>query len=162
MTKSAEAEFVTNRDRAERANRAGAILLVRLHTDASRDRGFAVYYPDRQGTSKGMTGPSASVIEKSREAAEAVHGGMAAVLQGALPDNGVRGDSRTFMGSRQGALTGSIFSRVPVVLIEMVVLTDSADASFIKTDAGQERMAQAIADGVNRFVAAPTGGDNKP
>jgi len=162
MTKSAEAEFVTNRDRAERANRAGAVLLVRLHTDASRGRGFAVYYPDRQGTSAGMTGPSTLVIEKSRQAAEAVHGGMAAVLQGALPDNGVRGDSRTFVGSRQGALTGSIFSRVPVVLIEMVVLTDSADASFIKTDAGQRRMAQAIAEGVRRFVAAPTREDNRP
>jgi N-acetylmuramoyl-L-alanine amidase len=162
MTKSAEAEFVSNRDRAERANRAGAVLLVRLHTDASRGRGFAVYYPDRQGTWNGMTGPSALVIDKSRQAAEAVHGGMATVLQGALADNGVRGDSRTFVGSRQGALTGSIFSRVPVVLIEMVVLTDSADASFIQTDAGQQRMAQAIADGVHRFVATSTTEDNTP
>src|SRR5207247_2833776 len=81
MTKSAETEFVTNRDRAERANRARAVLLVRLHTDANRGRGFAVYYPDRQGTSNGMTGPSASVIVKSRKAAEAVHVGMAAALQ---------------------------------------------------------------------------------
>jgi len=39
-----------------------------------------------------------------------------------LKDGGVRGDSKTLIGSKQGALTGSIFSQVPIVTIEMVVL----------------------------------------
>ena len=50
-------------------------------------------------------------------------------------------------------LTGSIFSEVPVVTIEMVVLSDASDAEFIKTEEGQRRMADSIADGVTRFVA---------
>ena len=157
MTKSAEDELVRNRDRAEFANRAGAALMLRLHCDASQERGFAIYYPDRPGrTRDGATGPHETVIEGSRRAAAAIHAGMAEGLQGALQDNGVRTDYQTKVGREQGgALTGSIFSKVPVVTIEMVVLSDQQDAEFIKAEAGQRRMAEAIADGVTRF-ASPT------
>ncbi|HEX8188667.1 MAG TPA: N-acetylmuramoyl-L-alanine amidase [Pyrinomonadaceae bacterium] len=155
LTKSSEEELVRNRDRALVANRAGAALMIRLHCDASAERGFAVYYPDRQGRAKdGTVGPGRDVIEGSRRAAEAVHAGLAEGLRGALDDNGVRTDYQTKVGRDQGgALTGSIFSEVPVVTIEMVVLSDAADAGFIKTEEGQRRMAEAIADGVTRFVA---------
>jgi N-acetylmuramoyl-L-alanine amidase len=154
LTKEAEDELVRNKDRALVANRARAALMIRLHCDASQERGYAVYYPDRQGrASDGTTGPSAEVIEGSRRAAEALHSALAEGLAGALNDNGVRTDYQTKVGHEQGgALTGSIFSDVPVVTIEMVVLSSPQDADFIKTEAGQQRMAEAIADGVTRFV----------
>jgi N-acetylmuramoyl-L-alanine amidase len=154
MTKSSEEELVRNKDRALVANRARAALMLRLHCDASAARGFAVYYPDRRGRAKdGTAGPAPSVIEESRRAAEAVHSGLAEGLSGALSDNGVRTDYQTKVGREQGgALTGSIFSEVPVVTIEMVTLSDPADAEFIKTEEGQRRMADAIADGVARYV----------
>ena len=155
LTKASEDELVRNKDRALVANRARASLMIRLHCDASAERGFAVYYPDRRGRARdGTTGPGAGVIEESRRAAEAVHAGLADGLSGALNDNGVRTDFQTKVGREQGgALTGSIFSEVPVVTIEMVVLSDAADAEFIKTEEGQRRMADAIADGVARFAA---------
>jgi N-acetylmuramoyl-L-alanine amidase len=155
LTKSSEEELVRNKDRALIANRARAALMIRLHCDASAERGFAVYYPDRPGKAKdGTTGPARDVVEGSRRAAEAVHAGLAEGLKGALNDNGVRTDYQTKVGREQGgALTGSIFSEVPVVTIEMVVLSDPADAEFIKAEEGQRRMAEAIADGVARFVA---------
>ena len=154
LTKSEEQELVRNRDRALVANRAGAALMIRLHCDASVERGFAVYYPDRQGRAKdGTVGPPARVVEASRRAAEAVHAGMSEVLEGELGDNGVRTDYQTKVGREQGgALTGSIFSEVPVVTVEMVVLSDPLDADFIKREAGQQRMAEAIAAGVARFA----------
>jgi N-acetylmuramoyl-L-alanine amidase len=154
LTKSSEDELVKNKDRALVANRARAALMIRLHCDASAERGYAVYYPDRQGRAKdGTTGPARSVIDESRRAAEAVHAGLAEGLAGALNDNGVRTDYQTKIGREQGgALTGSIFSEVPVVTIEMVVLSDGTDAEFIKRDEGQRRMAESIADGVARFV----------
>src|SRR5919205_638207 len=154
MTKSSEKELVRNRDRALVANRARAALMIRLHCDASAERGFAVYYPDRQGRAKdGAAGPTPDVIEGSRRAAEAIHAGLAEGLAGALNDNGVRTDYQTKVGRQQGgALTGSVFSKVPVVTIEMVVLSDAADAAFIKTEEGQRRMAESIADGVTRFA----------
>lgn len=148
LTKSKENELVKNKDRARIANEANAVLMVRLHCDASSDSGFAIYYPDRQGTKDGVTGPSETVMQRSHQAADSVHAAMAQALQGILKDGGVRGDSQTLIGSKQGALTGSIFSQVPVVTIEMVVLQNKSDAEFIKTSAGQQKMARAIAAGV--------------
>jgi N-acetylmuramoyl-L-alanine amidase len=152
MTKSAEEQVVTNKQRAMIANQAKAALMIRLHCDASTDSGYAVYSPDRQGTVQGVTGPAQEVIQQSRVAAESVHKGMASVLAGILKDGGVRGDSKTFVGSKQGALTGSIFSQVPAVLVEMVVLSNKEDAEFIKTEAGQMKMAQAIAEGIKLYL----------
>lgn len=154
LTKPAERTMVTNVERARIGNAARAVLVVRLHCDASADSGFAIYHPDRQGTAHGRTGPGADVMRTSAAAADSMHVSMAALLAGKLKDGGVRGDSRTAIGEKQGALTGSIFSEVPVVLIEMVTLSNKHDATFIKGAAGQSLMAQAIARGVARYVAA--------
>jgi N-acetylmuramoyl-L-alanine amidase len=154
LTKQRENELVRNADRAGIANRAGAALMVRLHCDATNGSGFTLYYPNRQGTVSGVTGPSEAVMRRSRAAAEALHRGMAPVIGTRLRDGGIRGDADTFVGARQGALTGSIFSRVPVVTIEMVVLGAQSDADFITSAAGQELMARAIAAGVDQVVAS--------
>jgi N-acetylmuramoyl-L-alanine amidase len=152
MTKSRERELVRNRERARIANDAGAALMIRLHCDASTERGYALYFPDRAGTAEGRTGPTPDVMRASRAAADSIHAGMAERLRGVLVDGGVRGDSRTYVGGRQGALTGSIFSEVPVVTVEMVVLSDASDARFAKSSAGVARLAAALADGVGRYV----------
>jgi len=152
MTKSKQDTLVRNRDRAEIANHAGASLLVRLHTDTGRDSGFVVYYPDRPGTAQGRTGPSDSVMAASARAAKAVHAGMVELLAGHLHDGGILGDSRTDIGGKQGALTGSIFSNVAVVTVEMAVLTHPSDAKFMESDAGVALVADAIAGGVARYV----------
>lgn len=152
MTKAREDQVVTNKERAMIANLAKAGLMIRLHCDASTDSGYAIYSPDRQGTVQGVTGPTQEVITQSKIAADIVHKGMAQVLDGVLKDGGVRGDSKTFVGSKQGALTGSIFSQVPAVLVEMVVLSNALDAEFIKTEDGQMKMAKAIAEGIKLYL----------
>ena len=161
MTKPTERTMVTNIARAEVANRAGAGLAVRLHCDASTDSGYAIYYPDRLGTAHGKTGPDSSVMRSSHAAAESMHVSMARIIGASLKDGGVRGDSKTAVGSKQGALTGSIFSTVPVVLVEMVTLSNKRDAAFIKTAKGQATMAQAIADGIARYVPVSSPGRKK-
>jgi hypothetical protein len=111
---------VRNAERAHIANDGGAALMVRLHCDVGSGTGFTLYFPDRQGTAEGRTGPTRAVMERSRRAALVLDSAMAAELAPRyLRDGGVLGDSRTAIGSRQGALTGSIFSRVPVVTVEM-------------------------------------------
>jgi N-acetylmuramoyl-L-alanine amidase len=154
MTKRAERQIVTNVERARAGNRARAALMVRLHCDASADSGYAIYYPDRTGTSQGRVGPSEDVLRRSAAAAESLHASMAPMLAGRLKDGGVRGDSKTAVGGKQGALTGSIFSEVPVVLVEMVTLSNQRDARFIKDARGQSSMAQAIAHGIGRYAPA--------
>lgn len=149
LTKSREKEFVKNRKRAEIANAFGADLHVRLHCDSEGGTGFWTYFPDRQGTdSTGKRGPSGSVIVACKEKAPKFHAALAVGLKGALRDNGCQPDVRTFVGGKQGALTGSIWSQVPVVLVEMCVLSNAKDEAFLTSEKGQDQMAQALAAGV--------------
>lgn len=148
LTKKTEAEFVTNENRAAVANDAHANLFLRLHADAGSSTGFTIYYPRKEGSAHGRTGPDADVLRSSAAAATAFHKAFAAALQGRLKDNGIRGDEETFIGGRQGALTGSIFSKVPTVLVEMVFLTNPTDAEWIKKESNQILMAKALAAGV--------------
>lgn len=150
LTKQSEREMVTNKKRAEIANQSHADLLLRIHADAGGGRGYTVYYPRRQGRVNGVTGPSERVLHISAQAAKPFHQGIAAALQGQLNDNGLRGDEQSFVGGKQGALTGSIYSEVPTVLIEMCFLDNAHDADWIRTSENQERMAQAIVRGVLR------------
>ncbi len=148
MTESHEGEFVRNRRRAEIANGAKADLMVRLHCDASSKPGFAVYFPDRQGKSEGRTGPSSDVLRRTAPLALRFHKALAAGLLGKLADQGLQSDINTAVGSKQGALTGSIFSEVPVVLVEMATITLAHDEAFMLSSQGQKTMAESLAAGV--------------
>ncbi len=152
MTKASEEQIVTNRHRAEIANSAHAVLLLRLHCDSNAPSGITTYYPDRQGTRFGVTGPSAEIIQRSHDAALVFQHAVAQSLHGALPNGGVKGDSATFVGGKQGALTGSIFARVPALTVEMCVLTNAHDYAFIRTAQGQELMARALEAGVLAYA----------
>ncbi|HEX8077623.1 MAG TPA: N-acetylmuramoyl-L-alanine amidase [Chthoniobacterales bacterium] len=152
MTKKSETEFVANKDRAGVANAAEADLFVRLHADAGAASGFTVYYPSHPGRAHGLTGPSPEVLASSKAVAARFHNAFAEALRGKLKDNGLRGEQGTLIGGRQGALTGSIFSKVPTVLVEMVFLTTAKDAEWIKQDANKATIAAALAAGVRANV----------
>jgi len=158
LTKSSENENVTNRRRAEIANAAGADIMLRLHCDAAPNPGFALYYPDRAGTKYGQTGPPASVRDASRTAADAMYRGMKQALTGHVRPRGLHGDSATYIGSKQGALTGSIFAQVPVVTIEMCVLTVASDERFINSAAGQQKMVEALLAGLETYFGERNSG----
>lgn len=153
MTKSREDEHVTNRRRAEIANEAGAMVMLRLHCDAGPASGFEIFHPDRPGTRDGFTGPTPEVIAASRALAAPLYRGMAEVLEPDHPGRGIAGDSKTFVGSKQGALTGSIFARVPTLLVEMGVLTNPRDERFLVSPAGQRRLVEAMVRGLERVAA---------
>jgi N-acetylmuramoyl-L-alanine amidase len=91
-------------------------------------------------------------LAKSQTLANTLHDGMADVLQDSLRDRGVKGESHTRIGRINGALTTSIFSEVPTATVEMVFLTNPGDANFIKSEAGQNKMAEALAKGVKNYL----------
>lgn len=150
MTKKAMNEFVANRQRAEIANQAKAKLMIRLHCDATSGRGLTIFFPNQQGIKDGFLGPPMSIVQSSRQIAETMHSALGKSLGGTLPVHQLKTDCQTRIGSRQGALTGSIFSRVPIILIEMVNLSDNNDACFITTKNGQLWLAQAMAEAIDR------------
>jgi N-acetylmuramoyl-L-alanine amidase len=144
MTKSRSDEFVKNRSRSEIANKAKADLMVRLHCDSEGSSGFAIYAPTKPGISKGTRGPSPDVIASSVAAAKVFHKRYAEGLAGVLTDRGLKPDTATAVGAKQGALTGSVFSEVPVLLIEMGVLTNPHDEKILASEKGQDQVAEAI------------------
>ena len=152
LTKKTEKEFVTNRHRAEIANSAAASLFLRLHADEGDSTGFTVYYPSRRGNWHGIEGPSAEVLSSSKRAAANFHRAFAASLSGKLKDNGLRGEEGTLIGGKQGALTGSIFSEVPTLLVEMIFLTSRHDAEWIKQESNKRAMVDALAAGVHALL----------
>ena len=152
FTKQSENQYVTNRRRAEIANHYHAALFIRLHCDTGAGRGYTWYYPDRAGRKGGVVGPPVAVQRASREAAGILNAAMRPVLRGYLRSNPIKTDASTFVGGRQGGvLTGSIYARVPTALIEMCFINQSSDARFIASRGGQERMAQALAEGIARW-----------
>ena len=157
LTKHREGERVTNRRRAEIANDFRADLMLRLHCDAAPGvTGISTYYPDAEGRAPdGARGPARAVMADSRRLGRLFHAAMMRELKGALADRGLLTDRETGIGAKQGgALTGSIYSRVPVLLVEMCVLTSPHDEAFIATAAGEESMARALFEGVRAALAA--------
>lgn len=152
LTKPSEETFVRNRARAEVANHAHAALMLRLHCDSSNGSGFAVYYPDRVGKAEGHHGPSANVIALSKAAAAKVHATYARRTKGMLRDNGLLPDIKTAVGKPRGALIGSVFSKVPVVLVEMCTLTSVSDEAVFTSQTTRRIVVEALALGVVRAV----------
>lgn len=152
LTKPAEETMVKNRQRAEIANHAHANLLLRLHCDAEGGSGFATYYPSQPGKVNGKRGPSKWVIQTSHRLGKPFHSAAIASLAGELPDRGLLTDLHTAVGAKQGALTGSIYSQVPVLLVEMVVLTNPKDEAFLRDQDGFEKLAEALRAGVHAAV----------
>ena len=152
MTKDKEMEFVKNRDRSAIANKAKSDLMVRLHCDSVSGSGFAVYIPKKKGKAQGKTGPSDSIIKSCAKVGPIFHGELVAMLKGKLKNNGLLPDTATAVGGKYGALIGSIFSEVPVVLIEMCRLSNKKDEAFIASEEGQLTMAKALASATLKVV----------
>lgn len=154
MTKSSLEQMVKNKARSDIANKANADLFIRFHCDAAAGSGFATYYPTQQGKSQGVTGPSLELLKKLKPIATRFHETLELEMKGHLNSHGLKSDLKTAIGGKQGALTGSIFSKVPVLLVELVVLTNPKDEAFIANKKNQDLYADALAKAV---AAAVTG-----
>lgn len=156
LTKRRVRERVTNRRRAQIATAFRADLMLRLHCDASQGSGFAIYHPDRPGRAPdGAAGPAQRVCRESSVAAQAFHSAFRNALAGLFTDNGVLPDTKTAIGKRQGALTGSIHATQPVILVELCVLTNPDDERKVLSKHGFERVVNALVAGC---MAVPDGG----
>ena len=140
MTRTTNDVDISNRERAEIANRAGADLFIRVHGDGAGD-------PDVHGASTLYPAGNSwvSPIEvRSKRAAERVQAALVAATGAA--DRGIAGRSD---------ITGFNWAKVPSVLVECGFLSNPAEDKLLSGDDYRKSVADGIADGVMEYLRAP-------
>ncbi len=142
-----------NRLRALIANQSGAFLFVRLHADAPSGVA-AIYYPQAH--------PDQLLAQTSQLVAEYVWTQIKTVLPISIRRGGVISESKTAIGAKQGRLlTGSRYSKIPVITIEMVPM-DKNGKNWISQKKNQQILAQAIIMGIYHYYQHSRQHQNNP
>lgn len=137
MTRTTEDVRISNAERAQVANEAGADLFVSLHCDdtgESSTHGFLTLVPG----SNQWTGP---ILAESQEAGRIIHDTCIAEL-GAY-DRGV---------IERTDLTGLNWSEVPAIYLEMGLMSNPDEDALLCSDEYQQQLAVAIADGIMKYL----------
>ncbi|OAS13383.1 N-acetylmuramoyl-L-alanine amidase [Paenibacillus oryzisoli] len=138
MTRETHDVDISNKQRADMANEAGAALVVRIHADgdaSASTKGFSVLYPS---AAQPAVKPIAA---ESKQAA----GFLLAGMQQATGSKG-RGLSA------RDDLSGFNWSKVPVALVEIGFMTNPEEDELMSEAAYQQKLAIGIADGIEQFV----------
>ncbi|MEC0227328.1 N-acetylmuramoyl-L-alanine amidase family protein [Paenibacillus alba] len=138
MTRETHDVDISNKQRAEMANEAGAALAVRIHADGDsspKTKGFSVLYPSAS------TAAVKPIAADSREAA----GYLLERLKAATDTSG-RGLSA------RSDLSGFNWSKVPVVLVELGFMTNPEEDELMSEEGYQKKLAKGIADGIEQFL----------
>lgn len=137
MTRTTHDVSISNAERAQVANRAGADLFLRLHADGNTDRtmrGLSTLYPERNAW-------TAPIADRSLAAARAVH--AAALHATGAVDKGV---------VARGDMTGFNWSKVPAVIVECGFMSNPDEDALLASPAYQEKLADGIAAGVLAYL----------
>jgi len=157
LTKSSSAEKVTNRCRAEIANAVSASLMLRIHCDSGHGHGATLYYPSCPGSLGNDHGPTPGICSASAIIASRLQTTLSRFLGARFRVNPLRTDLQTAIGSRQGALTGSIYSKVPVVTIELGYFDNPVDESFLTASETQHILAEALSTSIGESLRGLSG-----
>lgn len=139
MTRETDDVDIGNIQRAQIANLNGADISVRIHADGSDNRqmkGILVLYPGDKYVNDGQ------LRMKSRIAAQKVLDGMVAAT-GAI--------SRGIMA--RDDLTGFNWSTVPVILVEMGMMTNEEEDRLLNTPEYQDKIVKGIMDGLADYFS---------
>lgn len=128
---------ISNKQRAQMANRSGADICIRLHADSSASsgvRGASVLYPSTRNRYVGK------LSKKSKRLSEYV-------IKNYCKQTGIRNRGL----SVRDDLTGTNWSRIPVTLLEMGFMSNPAEDRMMQKKSVQNKMAVGIADGVDAY-----------
>ena len=129
---------ISNKERAQLANEAGADVCVRIHANGSED-------PSVQGALCLVVSPdnpyAGQLYEESNRLAESV---LAAYCDATgFANQGV---------VTNDTMTGLNWSEIPVMILEMGFMTNEHDDTKMADEAFQEQMAKGIADGIDAYM----------
>lgn len=128
---------LSNKKRAQMANKSGADICIRIHADGSSSsstRGASALYPSTRN-------PYVAKLSKSSKKLSDC------VLKNYCQATGIR--SRGL--SQRDDLTGTNWSQIPVTLLELGFLSNPTEDRMMQRTAVQKKMAKGIADGVDAY-----------
>lgn len=138
MTRQSEEATISNIERAEIANHAGADLCIRIHADGADDAsvsGMSMQVP------AGSLLGTPEIEAPSAQAAEII-------LQAVTETTGARNRGLT----QRSDLTGFNWSEVPCILLEMGFLSNPEEDALLATAEYRQKIAEGITQGVCRWA----------
>lgn len=137
MTRVSDAVDISNRQRAEVANKANAALFVRVHADGSTNgdvKGISMLYP-------GGNSWVAPIEARSVRAATIIKDSV--IKATGAQDRGL---------SKRGDIAGFNWSKVPSVLVETGFLSNPVEDKLLATGEYQDRLADGIVAGILAYL----------
>lgn len=137
MTRTKHEVDISNKERAVLINKSGADICIRLHADgaaSSQAKGASALYPSAENPYV------ASLSKKSSKLAQAV-------LTAYCKSTNIK--SRGCV--KRDDLTGTNWSKVPVIVLEMGFMTNPSEDKYMQTKTGQKKMVSGIANGIDAY-----------
>lgn len=128
---------ISNKERAEKANKSGSDIYIRIHADSSSNgsvTGASGLYPSKNN-------PYVSYL--SKDSLKLTN----AVLSAYCKKTGIKNRGAV---SRDD-LTGTNWSKIPVTLIECGFMSNAAEDRKLQNGNFQKKMAAGIADGIDAY-----------
>lgn len=137
MTRMTNDVNISNAERAQIANEAGAALFVRVHADGSTDQnvvGISTLY----AAGNSWTAPIAA---ESKRAAEIVHRTTTAFTGAVSRGTVARGD-----------LTGFNWAKVPAIVVECGFMSNPVEDKLLTSPHYQDKLAEGMARGIIEYT----------
>ena len=136
MTRSSNAVNISNKERAQKINKSGADICIRLHADggAASAVGASGLYPSGGNPYVGNLSKKSHKLSKC-------------VLSKYCAATGIRNRGSV----QRDDLTGTNWSTVPVIVLEMGFMTNSKEDLYMQSKKGQKAMVKGIANGIDAY-----------
>lgn len=137
MVRSSHDVNISNKQRAQRANKSGADIYIRLHGDSSTSssvRGASGLYPSSSNPYVGKLSKSSKRLTKK-------------VLSAYCKKTGFRNRGCIVRND----LTGTNWSKIPVTLIEMGFMSNPTEDRNMQNSKFQQKMTKGIANGIDQY-----------
>ena len=139
MCRSSHDVDISNVERAQVANNAGAGAFIRIHADGSENAsatGASTLAPSASNPYCANISSSSQALAKN-------------VINSYCAKTGMRNRGMQI----NDGMTGLNWSQVPVTIIEMGFMTNPSDDSLMQTENFQQAAAEGMADGIDAFFA---------